>query len=160
MAKRVDKPIRLYVMTIFIVIAYCVLPLTSVFPFTGGFLIVGPRFLPYNGSFQIPYDPQGDGSQFLVIVTVSLCLLVAGAAIVTFLGIKEARWATLILLTLDVVWWVYLVITAIIGAGATPSALGAALELIFPFPWLVFVWWNMTRSDIKSWLEYQSKQDS
>lgn len=43
MAKRVDKPIRLYVMTIFIVIAYCVLPLTSVFPFTGGFLAVGPR---------------------------------------------------------------------------------------------------------------------
>ena len=159
MAKKIDKPIRLYVMTIFIVIAYCLLPLTSVFPFTGGFLLVGPRFLPFNGSFQVLYDAQGDASQFLVVVTVSLCLLVAGAAIVTFLGIKEARLITLILVTIDVAWWVYLIISAVIGSESNSSALQFGLELLFPFPWLVFVWWNMTKPDIKAWLDYQSEQD-
>lgn len=59
MAKRVDKPIRLYVMTTFVVIAYGLFPFVSVFPFTGGFLIFGPRFLPYNGSLQFLYGVDG-----------------------------------------------------------------------------------------------------
>lgn len=160
MPKKVDKPIRLYVMTIFIVIAYGVLPMTSVFPFTGGFLLVGPRFLPYNGSFQVLYGPDGDVSPFLLVVTITLCALAAGAAIVTFLGVKEARMATLIVLILDVAWWFFLVISAIMGAERGADALEFGLQLLFPLPWLIFVWWNMTRPDIKAWLDYQSELES
>jgi hypothetical protein len=160
MAKKVDKPIRLYVMTIFIVIAYGVLPMVSVFPFTGGFLLVGPRFLPYNGSFQVLYGPDGEASQFLLVMTISLCALAAGAAVMTFLGIKEARWPTLIILAFDVAWWFFLVISAILGTESGPPALELGLQLIFPLPWLLFVWWNMTRPDIKAWLDYQAELDS
>ncbi len=160
MPKKVDKPIRLYVMTIFIVIAYGLLPMVSVFPFTGGFLLVGPRFLPYNGSFQVLYSPNGEVSQFLLVVTVSLCALAAGAAIITFLGIKEARWATLVLVSLDVTWWFFLMISAMMGAERGADALEFGFELLFPLPWLIFVWWNMTRPDIKAWLNYQSELES
>src|SRR5689334_20700521 len=112
MVKRVDKPIRLYVMTIFVVIAYGLLPLVSVFPFPGGYLLVGPDFLPYHGSFQVLYDSSGDISIFLLVVTLSLSLLSVGSSVVAFLGSSEGRVSVLLFLTLNVVWWFYLVLSA------------------------------------------------
>lgn len=157
MVKKVDKPIRLYAMTIFVVIAYGLLPLVSVFPFSGGYLLLGPRFLPFNGSIQVLYDSNGEISLTLLLVTLGLSLLAAGAAIVTFLGVKEGRAATLIFLTLDVAWWFYLVITAIVFSDQSSNRLALGLQLFFPPLWLGFVWWNMTRSDIGNWLRYQEQ---
>lgn len=160
MVKKVDKPIRLYVMTIFVVIAYGILPLVSVFPFTGGYLLVGPRFLPFNGSLQVLYDSNGEISMTLLVVTLGLSLLAAGSAIVTFLGVKEGRVATLIFLTLNVAWWFYLVITAMTYNDQASDNLGLGLQLLFPPLWLALVWWNMTRPDIASWLSYQEQLEN
>ena len=159
MVKTVDKPIRLYVMTIFIVIAYGLLPLVSVFPFTGGYLLVGPRFLPFNGSIQVLYDANGEISITLLFVTIGLSFITTASAIVTFLGIKEGRAATLIFLALNVIWWFYLVITAMTISDYGPDRLGLGLQLLFPPLWLAFVWWNMTRPDITSWLKYQEQNN-
>lgn len=160
MVKRVNKPIRLYVITIFIFVAYGLFPLVSVFPFTGGLLLVGPRFLPFNGSVLVLQDANGEIPTLLLIITICLCLFSVGAALITFFGVGEARWATLGLLTLNVAWWFYLVISAIIEAGNAPQSYELAMQLLFPPLWLVFVWWNWTRPDIKAWLDYQAKLDS
>ena len=104
MTERVDKPIRLHVITIFIVIAYGLLPLVSVFPFSGGYLLVGPRVLPFNGSIQVLYDSQGEISLFLLVVTLGLSFASVASALVTFAGILEGRVAALTFLTLNVAW--------------------------------------------------------
>ena len=147
-------------MTIFIVIAYGLLPLVSVFPFTGGLLLVGPRFLPFNGSIQVLYDSNGEIPMMLLLVTLGLSLLAVSSAIVTFLGVKEGRAATLILITLDVGWWFYLVVTAMTNSENAPDKLRLGLQLLFPPLWLVFVWWNMTRPDIGNWLRYQEQHNN
>jgi len=162
MAKPVDKPIRLYVVTIFIVLAYGVLPLVSVFPLThGSFLLVGPSFLPFNGSIQVLYGPDGDISPVLLVVTLALSFFSVASAIVAFLGISEGRVAALIFLTLNVAWWFFLVITAIMnGEVEAAETIGLVTQLIFPPLWLVFVWWNFTRPDITAYLKYRSEVDA
>ena len=116
MAKRLDKPIRLYVIVIFIVVAYGLMPLVSVFPYTGGFWLVEPRFLPFNGSIQVLYRPDGEISIVLLVVTLALCIFSAASAIVAFLDISEGRVAALLFVTLDVIWWFFLVIITIVDA--------------------------------------------
>ena len=161
MSKHVDKPIRLYVMTIFIVIAYGFLPLVSTIPIGGLYLLFGPRFLPYNGSVQVLNGPDGDISIVLLVITLTLSFFAAGSAIVTFLGVQEGRSATLIFLTLDVGWWFFLVVTAILNNnGPQADAIQMGSQLIFPPAWLVFVWWNLTRPDITAWLKYKSELDT
>ena len=113
MAKRVDKPIRLHLVTIFIVIAYGVLPLVSAIPFDGRYLLLGPIFLPYNGSVQMLYGPDGDVSLLLLLVTLVLSFFSVGSAIVAFFGVSEGRTAALTFITLDVAWWAFLVISAL-----------------------------------------------
>ncbi|MEQ1643263.1 MAG: hypothetical protein ABL959_07485 [Pyrinomonadaceae bacterium] len=142
-------------MTIFTVIAYGLLPLVSVFPFTGGFLLVGPRFLPFNGSIQLLYRPDGEISLLLLVITLSLCFLSAGSAVVAFLGIGEARVATLIFVTLNVGWWFFLVVLMLIDSDGR-SSIGLIGQLIFPPVWLAFVWWNFTRPDISAYYRYMA----
>src|SRR5688572_7966072 len=144
MVRRVDKPIRLHVMTIFIVIAYGLLPIISAIPIGGGILLVGPRFLPFNGSVQALYDGNGEISTLLLIVTLGLGLSAVGSAVVTFFGVGETRWITLLLLTLNLGWWFFLVISAIMESDNSSQSLSWALQLLFPPLWLAFVWWNWT----------------
>jgi len=78
MPTRVDKPLRIHVLTILIVIAYGVLPLISVFPFGNTLWLLGPRFLPFNGSIQALYGPDGDISPILLVVTLGLSFFSVG----------------------------------------------------------------------------------
>lgn len=61
MVKRVDKPIRLYVLAIFIVVAYGLMPFVSVF-FVSKHeaLLIGFRNLQFNGSILVLYDAYGN----------------------------------------------------------------------------------------------------
>lgn len=157
MPRRVDKPIRLTVMAIFVVIAYGILPLISVMPFGRGFLLFGPRFLPFNGSFQVLYDAKGEISPALLIPTLALGLSSAASAVVAFLGISEGRIATLLFVTLDVAWWFLLVITAIGYIERPDQTISLVGQLIFPPIWLVVVWWNYTRQEISAYYKQESE---
>jgi hypothetical protein len=161
MVKLVDKPIRLYAISIFIVLAYGLLPLCSYFPAGYWVVLVGPRFLPFNGSVLALYGPDGDVSMILLVITLALSFLSVGSSVVTFLGVAEARIATLILLTLDVAWWFFLVIIAVMDASSDAGdRIELVGQLIFPPVWLGVVWWNLTRPDISSWLKYMSEVNS
>jgi hypothetical protein len=161
MAKRVDKPIRIYLITIFIVIAYGVLPLASAIPFGGRYVLLGPIFLPYNGSVQILYGPDGDVSLPLLLVTLVLSFFSVGSAIVAFFGVSEGRTSALIFITLDVAWWAFLVISAVVFASdRTDMVIRAVPELAIPPVWLAVIWWNYTRPDITAWLLYSSEVNS
>jgi len=158
MPKHVDKPIRLYVITIFVVLAYGLLPLCSYFPAGHWVVLVGPRFLPFNGSVLGLYGPDGEVSIILLIVTLALSFFSVGSSLVTFLGVAEGRIATLIFVTLDVAWWFFLVIIAIMdNASELADRVELVSQMILPPFWLAAVWWNYMRPDISAWLKYMSE---
>jgi hypothetical protein len=158
MAKLVDKPVRLYALTIFILVAYGLFPLVSVFPMGRDLWLIGPRFLPFNGSILALYGRDGDISIIQLVVTVSLSFVSLGSTIVAFYGVAEGRTAALIFLTLNLAWWFLLVITSITySEGAPDRIIPLVGQLVFPPIWLAGVWWNFTRPDISAWLKYMSE---
>jgi len=155
MGQRLDKPIRLYALAVFVVVGYGFLPLVSVFPFTGGFLLVGPRILPYNGSIQILYGSSGEASILMIIITLSLGAFAAFSSFLAAAGVREGRTATLLLLTLDVLWWYLVVIIAIVeNSDQQQFILEAGSQLLFPPFFLAAVCWNYTRPEIGAYYRY------
>ena len=152
MAKRLDKPIRLYVLAVFVVVGYGLLPLVSAFPFSGGGLLVGPIILPLNGSILALTGSYSETPVWVVAISLSLSLFAALASVLAAAGISEARWATLVLVTLDVLWWIFLVVL-LVRSSENPAGAGirASIEIIIPLFWLGFVWWNYTRPDITAY---------
>ncbi len=159
MAKRVDKPVRLYVLTIFIVVAYGLMPFVSVFFIdTRQAFYIGLRNLPFNGSPFVLYDADGNADPILVSISVLLCLFSISSSLWAFYGDSAGRIATLFFLTLDVVWWIGIVVFALTFAEAASSdKLSWVTQLIGPPIWLGFVWWNFTRPDISAYYRYVSE---
>lgn len=158
MAKRLDKPIRLYALTIFIVLGYGIFPFVSVLPFLRGFWLFGPRILPFNGSPLVLYDANGEAPVLLVIISVLLAVFCTISAVAAFYDLKEGRVAALVLVTADVLWWSFLVIMAIMNnENPGEAAFKFGSQLIFPPFFLAVVWWNFTRPDIGAYYKQQSE---
>lgn len=159
MTKRVDKPVRLYVLMIFIVVAYGLMPFVSVFFIDARqAFFIGLRNLPFNGSPFVLYDANGNVDPILVSITVLLCLFSVASAFWAFYGDSAGRIATLVFLTLNVVWWMGIVVYAMVFAEtASSDKFSWATQLIGPPLWLGFVWWNFTRPDISAYYRYVSE---
>lgn len=159
MAKNVDKPIRLYVLMVFIVVAYGLMPFVSVvFLDSRTAFLIGFRTLPFNGSILFLYDANGDASPVLIFVSLFLCLFSAASAIWAFYGDWLGRIATLLFVTGDVLWWSCLVIYAIFDdANSSSDKIGWISQLIFPPMWLGFIWWNFTRPDVNAYYRFKSQ---
>lgn len=155
--RKVDRPLRLYVLTIFVVVAYGVLPFVSTMPFGRGFLMHrGLWVLPFNGSIVFLYGPDGEASLLLVTVSLFLCVFSAASAFLAFYGINTARIATLVLLTLNVLWWTFLIVTAIYEGGLPAElVMRMVIEPIPPLGWLLFIWWNYTRPDVMAYCDQE-----
>ena len=155
--KRVQKPIRLYVLTIFIVISYGVMPFVSAMPLGGRdfLLVVGFWTLPLNGSFVILFGSEEAPPFFIAVVSLALCVFSAASALWAFYGDQAGRVATLVFVTLDVLWWIGLVLNAIALNGIADS-LSLVIEPFPPLGWLSFIWWNFTRADMNEFYAYQS----
>ena len=155
--QRVQKPIRLYVLTIFIVLGYGIMPFISTMPFARGFLLLGIWNLPLNGSIYVLYGAEGETSLPVVIISLALCVFTAASAIWAFYGDKEGRMAALVFVTLDVVWWTILVVLVIASNQLRiADTLVLMIEPIPPILWLTFIWWNFTRPDMNAYYAYQS----
>ncbi len=159
MAKKVDKPIRLYVLMIFIVVAYGLMPFVSVvFLDSRMALLIGLRTLPFNGSILFLYDANGEASTVLVFVSLFLCLFSAASAIWAFYGDSLGRIATLLFVTGDVLWWSGLVMYAILASeNPSQNKLSWIFQLIIPPIWLGFIWWNFTRPDVNAYYRFKSQ---
>ncbi len=157
--KRVQKPIRLYVLTIFIVIAYGVMPFISVLPFAREVWLFGLWNLPLNGSIYFLYGPDGAAPFFLILVSLFLCVFSAASAVWAFYGDLSGKWATLVLITLNVLWWTGLVLTVLVNMDPRdPGFLRLIFEPIPPLGWLGFIWWNFTRPDVNEYYRYLDQE--
>ncbi len=155
--RRLSKPIRLYVVTIFVVLAYGILPFFSVMPFGREVLLFGLWNLPLNGSIYLMYGPDGVPSFTLVLVSLFLCVFSAASAVGAFYGWTIARIATPLLVTLNVLWWTLLVIMIIANSDVpTPDLVRLAIEPVPPLFWLGFIWWNYTRTDVIEYCRQES----
>jgi hypothetical protein len=156
--KRVDKPIRLYILTIFIVIVYGLLPFASVFFIDSrSVLIIGPRALPFNGSIAVLLQSDGETSLPLVFVSLFLCVFSAGSAIWAFAGDRLGRVSCLSFVTTNVVWWTGIVVYALTVAEAQVSEkLGWVFQILIPPFWLAAIWWNFTRPDLNAYYDFKS----
>jgi hypothetical protein len=144
-------------MTIFIVIAYGLMPFISAMPFGRGFLLIGIWALPLNGSILLLYGPDGEASFLVVTISLLLCAFSAASAIWSSFGDKEGRVATLFFVTLDVVWWTGLIVFVIFYGDLTKDdVFRLVIEPIPPLFWLGFVWWNYTRPEISEYYTYQA----
>src|SRR5687768_14967071 len=103
--KRVQKPIRLYVLAIFIVLAYGIMPFISVLPVGREFWLFGLWTLPLNGSILFLWDSDGNGPSFLIVlVSLALCVFSAASAVWAFSDSGAGRAAALTFVSLDVLW--------------------------------------------------------
>ena len=161
MPKRVNKPLRLYVLTIFIVVAHGLMPFVSVFFFSAReALLIGLRNLPFNGSILFLYDADGNANFVLIFMSLFLCLFSAASAVWVFYGDGGGRIATLVFVTCNVLWWSAIAIYAIVySENRSTDKLEWALQLIFPPIWLIFVWWNFTRPDINAYYKFKSENE-
>ncbi len=157
--KRVQKPLRLYVLAILIVAAYGMMPFVSVFFVSKReVFLIGFQNLPFNGSIYVLFDADGNANIVMIIISVVLCVFAALSAIWAFYGDNAGKVATLVFITLDVLWWMGIVIFAIaVGENGFSDKLGWASQLIGPPIWLGFIWWNFTRPDVKEYYKYQSE---
>ena len=105
MSRKVDKPIRLYVLATFIVTLYGLMPFVSVFFVSSReVFLIGFQNLPFNGSIYLLYDSEGNANITMVVISVALCVFSAASAVWAFYD-GPGKIATLIFLTPDVVWW-------------------------------------------------------
>jgi hypothetical protein len=155
--RRVDKPIRLHVLAIFIIVAYGIMPFVATLPSTNGYFLFGLRNLPLNGSIMFLYGPENEAPFILVLVSLFLCVFSAASAVWAFVGDREGRTATLIFVSLNVLWWTALVLMAIFEKNLPAELIfQLVFQIIPPFGWLAFIWWNFTRADISQYYEYQA----
>lgn len=146
-------------LAIFIVVAYGVLPLLSAIPIPGGFLLFVYLFrtLPLGGSIVLLYGPDGSAPFLPVLVSLFLSVFSVVSAIWAASGYSEGRVSTLILLTLNVLWWSALTIMAIMNGGFdTGTMIWLPIEFLLPIGWLTFVWWNFMRPDVTEYYRYRS----
>ena len=159
--KRVQKPIRLYVLAIFIVVAYGLMPFVSVMPVGRDFFLFGLWNLPLNVSIFVLWDSDGNAPPFMIIVVcLALCVFSAASAVWAFYDSRVGRIATLTFVSLDVLWWTILVIVAILESESPGSqALQLVIQPIPPLFWLAFIWWNFTRADVNAYYAYQASRE-
>lgn len=147
-------------MAIFVVIAYTLLPFVSVVPMGDELLIFGPRFLPYNGSIFALVGPNGEAPLYFILITIFLSVFSGFSAIGAVFGIREARAATLLFITLNVVWWMGLVIYAFIAVSEPNFKIQMIGQMIFPPLWLAMVWWNYTRREITDYYDFVDSKEN
>lgn len=113
--------------------------------------------LALNGSIRFLYGPDGDAPLILILISLFLCVFTATSAVWAFVGDREGKVATLIFVTLDVLWWTLLVILAIVENHLEPDLLlRYIIEMIPPFVWLGFIWFKFTRPDLTAYYDYQA----
>jgi len=158
LARTVDRPIRLYVLTILIVAAFGILPFVSAFVMDNGEIwSVGHGYLPFDGSIFVLYGKDGNADFMSVFVSLFLCVFSAASAIWAFYGDWLARVSTLVFVTADVLWWIGLTAYAIAMANTFTDKASLVLEVVVPLVSLGFIWWNFTRPDVNAYYKFKSE---
>lgn len=141
MARRISKPVGVYVLTILIVLGL------------GLF-----QFLMYLADIS----RTDEGVPFLIVfLSFSTCAFSAAAAVWTFYGDNLARIVLLACVTINVLWFAFLIVTAIAYAPPTDLRWLNLVTLLFrPAFWFGLTWWYFTRPHVVAYYRQQSELES
>ena len=147
--KRIQKPIEITVWAIFAVICYGILPFVGMIPLGNKFFYRGVWALPYNGSIFVLYDQNGEPFMLLIVISLSLCFFTVASAIWAWIGDNEGRIAFLGFATINVIWWMSLVIFSIAVAETKGELVIQSIpNLMIPPIWLGAIWYFFTRESM------------
>lgn len=129
MAKRVDRPIGIYVVTILVIISNGIFPLLM--------------------TLDAIRSNEGKVSFTIVFISLMLPTFSIAAAIWAFMGDNEGRISLLALVSLNFLWWVFLSVLSV--ANSENEALDGALflvQMIRPVVFFALFWWYLTKKDV------------
>ena len=124
--KRVQKPVGLYVLAIAV---FIVLGLFQLFRY----------WLEYqNAEVDIPF--------LMIFIPLFLCVFTMASAVWLTIGDNFARIALLVFVSLNFLWWLYLVIMTI--SYGDFQSVGLVTTLIRPGLVLIFCWWYLNSREV------------
>ena len=127
--KRIQKPVGIYVLSIAVII---VLGIFQLFRYWIEFQSIKE---------ELPI--------MMVFIPLFLCVFTIASAVWLTFGDNWSRIALLLFVTLNFLWWLYLVIVAIsYGESKNLEFLGALTTLIRPAVVLGFCWWYLTSEEV------------
>ncbi len=127
--RRISKPIRVYVLTIILFVRLGVF-----------------QFVRYWSEIQ---NASGNVPFILVFISFFLAGFTMLAVVWAYFGDDLGRIMLLIFVSLNVLWWFFLTISAIANSDSNNLEwIRFTPELIQPTVWLVLTWWYFTKKDV------------
>lgn len=125
---QIQKPVGVYILTV------CIFLRFGVFQFISDFNTIR--------------EAEKATPILITIILISRNVFVAGAAIWAYLGEKEGRISLLAIVSLNVLWTVFSVIT-FVSYNENNSNIHFSLNyLLNPIFWLVICWWYLNRKNV------------
>jgi hypothetical protein len=126
--RKVQKPIGIYVVSIAVII---VLGVFQLFRY----------WIEFRNIDELPF--------MMAFIPLFLCIFTIATAVWAMVGDNYSRIAMLIFVTLNFLWWLYLVVMAVSYADAKDfGAYGAITTLIRPLAVLIFCWVYMSKKEV------------
>lgn len=127
--RRIQKPIGIYVLTILIFIRL------------GVFQLLNYWYEIQNSDDNLPFT--------IVFVSLFLTIFTAASAVWAFVGDNSGRIALLIFVSLNVLWWIFLILMAIaFSESQRLEWLRLIPSLIQPIFCLIITWWYFTKEHV------------
>lgn len=134
--KRIQKPIGLYILTI------CIFLRFGVFQFITDFTAIR------DAESEIPF--------LIAIVLIGRNVFVAGASVWAYLGENWGRISLLVIVSLNVLWTIFNVITYF-SYNEQEQSFAQILNILFnPIFWLVICWWYLNTKNV---VEYYKQNE-
>ena len=126
--KRLQKPVGIYVVSIAVIIVL-------------GFFQIFRYFIEFHGTEELPF--------MMAFIPLFLCGFTIAAAVWAAVGDNYSRIALLIFVSLNFLWWLYLVIMAIsYGDSKQVDVFGALMTIIRPAFVTIFCWVYLNKKEV------------
>lgn len=133
---KIEKPLGVYILTICIFLRFGVFQLLT--------------------DYNFITDEESAKPILIAIILLGRNAFVALAAVLAFMGENFGRIFLLAVVTLNVIWTTFNVITFVSFNEQTYVSLSVAYNLINPFFWLIVCWWYLNKKNV---VEYYKQND-
>jgi hypothetical protein len=159
MARRISRPVSLIVATILVVYGYGIPPFLPSINVPRVWVLFAVAALPFSGSIDALRGENGDVPFLFVFITLFLCVFTMASVFWAYVGHNEGRIVFLGFVTLNFLWWTFLVITAMgVNDDGVEQQVTLGLSLVRPVIWIVCLWIYFTKSDVVAYYKQEDQK--
>lgn len=126
--RRIQKPVGIYVVAIAVIIVL-------------GFFQLFRYWIEFRNTEELPF--------IMAFIPLFLCIFTIASAVWATVGDNWSRISLLIFVSLNFLWWFYLVIMAVsYGDSKNPKTYSVLITLLRPAFVLIFCWWYLTKKEV------------